>query len=189
MRELDLEGISESFVGGWFIDEQVCESVIEDFQLHIDQTHFDEHRGYHRLSNMQMTKDVHISYMKEIEQVFARYQEKYIWSDMNHVNEWFVTQPYNVQKYEPGYNYKHWHIETGGPQENKLLRHLTFMTYLNNIEEGGETEYLYQNLKVKPQKGLTLIWPAGWTHPHRGNPALNEVKYISTGWASFKHRC
>ena len=104
MRELNLEGISESFVGGWFIDEQVCESVIEDFQLHIDQTHFDEHRGYHRLSNMQMTKDVHVSYMKEIEQVFARYQEKYIWSDMTHVHEWFMTQAYNVQKYEPGYN-------------------------------------------------------------------------------------
>lgn len=189
MKEFELDGKFESFVGGWYINTQVCDDIVNDFQLHIDESSFDEHRGYHRLSNFQMTKRVHQSYIDQIEQVFAQYQKKYVWSDTNHVNDWFLTQPYNVQKYEPGYNYKHWHIETGGPEEGKLLRHLTFMTYLNDIDEGGETEYLYQNLKVKPQKGLTLIWPASWTHPHRGIPALNEVKYISTGWASFKHRC
>lgn len=189
MKELSINTKCESFIGGWYIDTQVCNDVISDFQLHIKKTQLDKHRGYHRLSNMQMTKEVHQSYMKQIAKVFALYQEKYIWSDTKHSADWVLTQPYNVQKYDPGYNYKHWHIEMGGPAEGKLLRHLTFMTYLNDIESGGETEYLYQNLKVKPQKGLTLIWPAGWTHPHRGIPALNETKYISTGWASFKHRC
>ena len=42
------------------------------------------------------------------------------------------------------------------------------MTYLNTIKVGGETEFLYQKLKIKPKKGLTLIWPTDWTHTHRG---------------------
>jgi hypothetical protein len=59
------------------------------------------------------------------------------------------------------------------------------MTYLNNIKKGGETEFFYQNLKVKPEKGLTLIWPADWTFTHRGIPSPKEIKYITTGWYSY----
>ena len=59
------------------------------------------------------------------------------------------------------------------------------MTYLNDIEEGGETEFYYQKLKVKPRKGLTLIWPVDWTHIHKGHIAPNEEKMIITGWLSF----
>ena len=59
------------------------------------------------------------------------------------------------------------------------------MTYLNDIEDGGETEFFYQKLKVKPQKGLTLIWPVDWTHTHRGVPSMTEEKIIATGWYYF----
>jgi len=56
------------------------------------------------------------------------------------------------------------------------------MLYLNDVEEGGETEFLYQKMRVKPTKGTILIWPADWTHTHRGNPPLSGDKYIYTGW-------
>ena len=59
------------------------------------------------------------------------------------------------------------------------------MTYLNDINDGGETEFLYQNIKIKPRKGLTLIWPADWTFTHRGNFAPSEEKYIVTGWFNY----
>ncbi len=59
------------------------------------------------------------------------------------------------------------------------------MTYLNDIKEGGETEWYYQKLKVKPKKGLTVIWPADWTFTHRGITAKKEHKYIITGWINF----
>jgi hypothetical protein len=42
------------------------------------------------------------------------------------------------------------------------------MTYLNDVTDGGETGFFYQDVKIKPQKGLTLIWPAIWTHTHKG---------------------
>ena len=54
--------------------------------------------------------------------------------------------------------------------------------YLNTIEDGGETEFLYQGKRVKAEQGKLLIWPAGFTHVHRGNPPLKESKYILTSW-------
>ena len=52
-------------------------------------------------------------------------------------------------------------------------------------DEGGETEFLYQSMRVKPKQGTLLIWPAAFTHTHRGNPPLSNEKYIVTGWTEF----
>ena len=61
------------------------------------------------------------------------------------------------------------------------------MTFLNDItEDGGETEWLYQKIKIKPEKGLTVIWPAEWPWTHRGVMCEKQAKYIATGWYSFK---
>ena len=59
------------------------------------------------------------------------------------------------------------------------------MTYLNDITDDGETEFFHQKIKIKPEKGLTVIWPADWTFTHRGIPSNTQVKYITTGWMSF----
>ena len=59
------------------------------------------------------------------------------------------------------------------------------MVYLNDVEEGGETEFLYQSVRVPPVQGRFICWPAGWTHIHRGNPPLKGVKYALTGWINF----
>jgi hypothetical protein len=59
------------------------------------------------------------------------------------------------------------------------------MAYLNDVEEGGETEFLYQKKRVKPVKNRVVVWPAGFTHTHRGNPPLSNAKYIITGWVEW----
>ena len=61
-------------------------------------------------------------------------------------------------------------------------RFLSFFWYLNDVTEGGETEFLYQGKRVDAKQGRIVIWPAGWTHLHRGNPPLSNTKYILTGW-------
>ena len=60
------------------------------------------------------------------------------------------------------------------------------MTYLNDISDRGGTAFFHQKLEVQPEKGLTLIWPADWTHTHRGVVSMTEEKYIITGWCVFK---
>ena len=65
-----------------------------------------------------------------------------------------------------------------------LKRVLAYSIYLNDVEEGGETEFLYQSVRVKPVKGRMVIWPAYFPFVHRGNPPLKGEKYLLTSWLS-----
>lgn len=84
-----------------------------------------------------------------------------------------------MQKTEVGGGYHIWHFEQNG---NSPVRQIVFIIYLNDVEEGGETELLYQNRRIKPEAGTVVVFPAGFTHAHRGNPPLSNEKYIVTGW-------
>ena len=59
------------------------------------------------------------------------------------------------------------------------------MTYLNDVTDGGETDFFYQRIKIPPKKGLTVIWPADWTYTHRGIPSKTQDKFIVTGWFNY----
>jgi len=88
-----------------------------------------------------------------------------------------------VQKTEIGGGYHTWHFESSSREVSNRL--MAWMVYLNDVEEGGETEFLYQHMRIKPKEGTLLIFPAGYTHTHRGNPPLSNSKYILTGWVEF----
>jgi hypothetical protein len=88
-----------------------------------------------------------------------------------------------MQKTIPGAGYHIWHSEQcGGDLANRIL---AYSLYLNTLGENcaGETEFLYQRLRVPPKENSIAIWPAAYTHTHRGNVVHgNESKYIVTGW-------
>ena len=88
-----------------------------------------------------------------------------------------VTERMNIQHYKPGEGFYAWHHERG---EIAMHRELVFMTYLNDVPDGG-TEFLYQDLTTTAKKGKTLIWPANYTHIHRGQISKTQEKYIITG--------
>ncbi|MGS0692518.1 2OG-Fe(II) oxygenase [Shewanella sp. 0m-4] len=94
----------------------------------------------------------------------------------------------NIQKYlQAKGGYPHWHSEQF-PQvshNEALHRVVLYMFYLNDVEEGGETEFYYQNKLIKPKKGTMVIAPAGFTHSHRGNIPKSHDKYIATSWIMF----
>lgn len=97
----------------------------------------------------------------------------------------------NVQKYDKGVGgYYHWHSENypqvNDPKNEALHRVLLFMYYLNDVNEGGETEFYYQDKKFQPKKGQLLIAPSGFTHTHKGNVPLSDDKYILTSWVLFQ---
>ena len=88
-----------------------------------------------------------------------------------------------IQKTLPSQGYHVWHTETMCRRDS--LRFLTFILYLNDVEEGGETEFLYQQTRIKPVENRLVLWPTGMTHIHRGNPPLKGEKYILTGWVEW----
>lgn len=88
-----------------------------------------------------------------------------------------------IQRTLPKQGYHVWHFEDASRIQRDRL--LTFIVYLNDVEEGGETEFLYLSKRIKPVTGRVVLWPSGFTHTHRGNPPLKDTKYIITGWVEF----
>jgi hypothetical protein len=88
-----------------------------------------------------------------------------------------------MQRTDPGGGYHVWHGEQGNGDHAERV--LVYMLYLNSLtqEEAGETEFLYQQRRLRPEENTMVIWPAAFTHTHRGNTVFgNRSKYIVTGW-------
>lgn len=90
---------------------------------------------------------------------------------------------YKIQKTEPGQGYHVWHCESGEKMFNSRIA--AYILYLNDIDEGGETEFLYCSRRVPAKTGRLCIFPGNYPWTHRGNPPLKQTKYIMTGWIEF----
>jgi hypothetical protein len=65
--------------------------------------------------------------------------------------------------------------------DSRGFRTLTYIFYLNDVDEGGETEF-YNGEKVNAEEGKLLLFPSLWTYSHKGNMPISNDKYIVTGW-------
>jgi hypothetical protein len=109
-----------------------------------------------------------------------KYATKY--GSMSFMSFWEEFDGYNIQKYDgEDDGYFQWHCEHGHGTicANRVL---AWMFYLNDAKCG--TEFMYYPT-VRAKMGRCVVWPAGWTHVHRGVTPNKGVKYIATGWASF----
>lgn len=111
------------------------------------------------------------------DECYPLYVDRY--SSLN-TSDRLTIYTYKLQKTLPGEGYHVWHCENLG--RTLSSRVCTYILYLNDVAEGGETELLYQGMRIEPRTGRLLIFPAGYTHTHRGNPPLSGEKYILTGW-------
>ena len=127
-----------------------------------------------------------------VKQHFIEYGERYSHEEFNLLNGVFNCWPrtnyniFQIQKYDKGVGgYPAWHIDKDyqPPFHN---REYVYMFYLNDVEEGGETEFLYLNTKIKPVKGTLVVFPTHFPFVHRGNIPISDDKYIVTGWICEK---
>ena len=88
-----------------------------------------------------------------------------------------------MQETKRGEGYHAWHTEMMSMGNRN--RFLVISLYLNTVKKGGETEFLHQGLRVTPVKNRFVMFPATYTHVHRGNPPLSGTKTIITGWVEF----
>ena len=182
----------QSFIAGGHIDEDIVDGVMEFYN---DCTYLDKVKGEYSggvdpiiknstdMAVPSFIKDPRIvKYLDAIQGAITLYIDQYPWASMADLE---VIEPFNIQHYKPGEAFSQPHTERVGSNKTTSFRHLVWMTYLNNVEEGGETQWVHQDLSMKPEKGLTLLWPCDWTHGHHGVPAPKEDKYIVTGWISY----
>lgn len=102
---------------------------------------------------------------------------------LNSLGRHSISESIMIQRSRPSQGYHVWHCESANIASSRRL--MLAILYLNDVEEGGETEFLYQRLRVPAKKGTMLLCPASYTHTHRGNPPLSNNKYIITTWLEF----
>jgi len=167
-----------------------CDEVVERFEAH------PEHQHEGRIGQVQakdpgvkVTTDLVVSNKedwKDVDQMFFR-------SLATSLREFRETFPYfkgpfkdmgyQIQRYRPGEFY-HWHIDGGSHEFSQ--RQLVALWYLNDVPgPGGETEFLYQQASVRPERGTLVLFPPFWTHEHRAVRLEAGVKYIATTWVVF----
>ena len=184
-----------NFIAGWYIeDSSVCDDLINFYEQNSQYAEegitggggveLKKKHSFDLNFSGDDDRPILVSYKINLSAAVELYKKKYKYCDLQQ-NKWGLYENFNIQKYPKGGGYPAWHYENWG--EESINRHLVFMTYLNDVKKNGETEFFYQKLKIKPEKGLTLIWPATWEYTHRGNICEEQEKYIVTGWYSYGH--
>lgn len=64
-------------------------------------------------------------------------------------------------------------------------RFLSFIFYLNEVEQGGETIF-FTGTTVKPKTGRVVVFPPLWMFPHKGCPPVSGEKYIMSTYLLYR---
>jgi prolyl 4-hydroxylase len=127
---------------------------------------------------------IFLEYQKELQKALLQYIDEFQYC--NEGGPWTILEPVTIQKYEPNGGFKAWHFERMNAVFPSATRHIVFLTYLNDVNDQGGTEFFYYpNRTLQARKGVTAIWPSDWTHTHRGITSPTEKKYIMAGWLNF----
>lgn len=194
MKSHMLNPIPGNFILGWYMDDKtLCDRVIEWFNNTSDKAAGVIHNEFGQRVIDKKIKDSVDSHLKDDKLLTEYYTHL-----RNVMNEYYkvyplaaygdevdVLAPPNIQYYPPGGGFKIWHSERLSGVEPGASRHLAFMTYLNDVTDKGGTQFYHQRINLRPEKGLTMIWPVDWTHFHRGVSSPTQEKYILTGWFNF----
>lgn len=173
-----------NFIAGWYIDKNLCNEIVDYFNKNPDIFKYDDYVFCSVTPIHALPKDLLDAYTIQMFQVIEKYKEKYNWSYEDLV-PWHMTPPM-FHKYMPGESFSRPHCENDGSTDPEVEpRHLSLMTYFCDIEDGGGTYFYNQDLITPSEKGLTILFPAHWTHRHRGMPSDTTIKYITTSFAKF----
>ncbi len=197
MKRIELNPATPSphFIGGWSIEpSSLCDDLIAFFETHqTNQTRGQTAGGLNTESKNSIDLSIrprdleqadHEPIRNYVEALFDCYKD-YLeqWPFLGGILPDVEIGSFNLQKYVPGGHFMK--LRSERTTVDTSHRVLAWMTYLNDVEDGGATRFEHQDLEVKPEQGKTLIWPSEWTHAHRGNVVNSGVKYIITGWMHF----
>ena len=177
-----------SFIELYNVDKKICDDLIE---YHEKNTLYKDH-GYvgigskyvmDKSSKESIDVTFHndtkhkaiINFFKELKVCLDQYTNKYL------IKNGLATAYRNViSMFPPLGGFKIPHYERASIEASR--RQLVYMLYLNTVKDGGDTEFIHQNIITKAEKGTLVLWPADFTHLHRGIVSPTEIKYIATGW-------
>ena len=131
------------------------------------------------LETFNYNGDMLNEFFENFQKSYAHYSERNSLGIVGEQKSYVVK----IQKTRPAEGYHIWHCEDGSLATARRV--CAWVLYLNDDFEAGETEFLFQQKRYKPKKGTLVIFPASFTHIHRGNPPIGGTKYIATGWTEL----
>tara|TARA_R100000963_G_C4616081_1_gene84977 strand:- start:356 stop:904 length:549 start_codon:yes stop_codon:yes gene_type:complete len=173
----------ESFIRNYSVDKKLCDNLIKYHKL------MKEYKAEGETSN-GVKKDVKDSidvrfYNQSTDKTILQFFKTLSGCATKYIDEFklkfnIITDTVNLIQYYPkNGGYKLFHSENSSL--STAHRRLVYMLYLNDVPNGG-TEFKYQNIITQAVKGNLLIWPAEFTHTHKGVISKTKEKYIATGW-------
>lgn len=181
----------EDFIGVYenYVPDTLCDAIVGELEKVVTNNPSELFLGEHQYPNGKLSrKDESIFLQDTALPLYSELNGHLNVAIENYVNDFpilrnsqFRSTCAKIQKTEVGGGYMEWHCETSSyTVANRIL---TWVVYLNDLPEGeGETEFLYQHKRFRPKKGTVVMFPAAYTHTHRGNPPLTTTKYIATAW-------
>ena len=172
------------------LQPDVCGTIVERFEAHKEHQ-YEGRIGQRQTRDRSIKKSTDLTVSdkpewKDVDRVFFGSLVAALQAVREHFPFFrgrFKDMGYAIQRTSPG-EYYHWHID-GGSHEFSY-RQLVVVWYLNDVPgPGGETEFLYQGVKIRPEVGKMVLFPPFWTHEHRGVTLEKGVKYIATTWVVF----
>lgn len=195
MKRINFTSNQVNFIGCWNLENNdLCKNIINFFENNLDLQN-EGVTGDGKNTAIKKTTDININpnlldnlkfeplklYIDELYKCFLDYQDQ--WPFLKNNIKTVDIPTFNIQKYSEGDHFAHVHSERCSL--NTLHRVFAWMTYLNDVNDGGQTNFTHYDIKFKPETGKTLIWPAEWTHAHAGEILKSGKKYIVTGWMNF----
>tara|TARA_B100000029_G_scaffold91629_1_gene81587 strand:- start:228 stop:830 length:603 start_codon:yes stop_codon:yes gene_type:complete len=195
MKKINIKSQGAHFIGCWNLEnKKLCNEIINFFE-HNKSLQKPGASGLGLNPKIKKTTDIRINpndlekpkfeifkqYINELHKCFLNYQNQ--WAFLKSMIKTVDIPAFNIQKYSSGDHFASLHSER--TTLSTLHRLFAWMTYLNDVDDGGQTNFSHYNIKIKPETGKTLIWPAEWTHAHTGEILKSGTKYIVTGWMHF----
>ena len=173
------------------VSKDECVKIINYFESH-PELHFEgqicNEIQYDLKKDIEISCDFNRSHgpcwiSKYLNIALKEYHQKYFESAAPMMSIYDKDRYFKLQKYLPRDGYYVYHCENESSKNSDRV--LAWMIYLNDVTDGGQTEFLNQKKKYQPRAGDMLLWPAYFTHTHRGIPSKSQTKYIATGWFIF----
>jgi len=196
MKREKIVSKNENFIGCWKIENSyLFDQIIEFFEknpnLHNKGTVADGINDKIKKTTditvdpLDLKKDEYKIFNNYFEELYNCYNDyKKQWPFLSKTIKTLDIPSFNIQRYNPGDHFSFTHCERDTTKY--MHRVFAWMTYLNDVKsENGNTNFTHFDIKISPEKGKTLIWPAEWTHAHSGEILKVETKYIITGWMCF----
>lgn len=172
------------------LSHELCQEMIARFEQHADEQYAgrigqtaNQDNGIKKTTDLVVSgkehwKDIDRALFQSLGMAIKEFRETY-----PYFKGPFKDMGYGIQRYNPG-EYYHWHIDGGSHDFSQ--RQLVALWYLNDVPgPGGETEFLFQDIKITPEEGKLVLFPPFWTHEHRAATLKEGIKYIATTWVVF----